>query len=67
MPQEGPRDALEPLGLLDLARTTVTSQPLVLVLAKQLFDDALANGGRRRVVGEADLVAQNVREGRVTV
>lgn len=67
MPQQSPVDAREPLVLLDLARARLTPKPLVLVLDQELLDDALADRRRCWVVGERDLVPEDVAERRVPV
>lgn len=67
MPQQSPIDAREPLVLLHLARSTLTAQSLMLVLAQQLFDVTFANCRRGGEIGKGDLVAEDVREGRVSV
>ena len=53
--------------LLDLARTALASEALVLVLPKELLDDALAHGRGSWVIGEGDLVPEHVAKCRVTV
>lgn len=67
MPQQGKVDAPKPSMRLDLAGATPTPQPLVLILAQQLLDDALAQGRRRLMVGEVHFVAQDVGEGGMAV
>lgn len=67
MPQESPINGMEPPMLLQLARSALTPKSLVLVLAQELLDDALAHGRCRRMVGERNLVAEDVAEGLVSV
>lgn len=67
MPQQSPVDRMEPSMLFQLARSALTPESLVLVLAQELLDDALAHGRGRRMVGERDFVAEDVAEGLVSV
>jgi hypothetical protein len=60
MSQQTPIERREPLVLLDLTRTTLTPQPLVLIFAQQPLDDTLADRRRCWVIREGRFVSENV-------
>lgn len=65
--QEGEIDRTEPLVLFHLTSASLTPQPLALILAQQLPDQALAQRRRGRVFGEDRFVPDDVGKGRVPV